>query len=44
VLTDPLVLDIGQINWDAVEAFFSCAKAQFEVDVTEYNNLVEKVH
>ncbi|KAJ7821686.1 hypothetical protein B0H14DRAFT_1329452 [Mycena olivaceomarginata] len=44
VLTDPLVLDFGQINWDEVEAFFSRAKTQFAVDVAEYKSLVEKVH
>jgi flagellar biosynthesis GTPase FlhF len=44
VLTDPLDLDIEQINWDGVEAFFSRAKGQFGVNVAGYNSLVEKVH
>ncbi|KAJ6555120.1 hypothetical protein DFH09DRAFT_856725, partial [Mycena vulgaris] len=44
VLTDPLDLDVEQIDWDAVEAFFARAKAQMAANVAEYNGLVERVH
>ncbi|KAJ7694899.1 hypothetical protein B0H17DRAFT_1199047 [Mycena rosella] len=44
VLTDPLDLDIEQIDWDAVEAFFARAKAQMADNVAEYNSLIERVH
>ncbi|KAJ7694897.1 hypothetical protein B0H17DRAFT_1199045 [Mycena rosella] len=44
VLTDPLDLDVEQIDWDAVEMFFARAKAQMADNVAEYNSLVERVH
>ncbi|KAJ6551780.1 hypothetical protein B0H19DRAFT_178539 [Mycena capillaripes] len=44
VLTDPLDLDIEEINWGAVEAFFASIKVQLAANITEYNALVEKVH
>ncbi|KAJ6461095.1 hypothetical protein C8R45DRAFT_1029166 [Mycena sanguinolenta] len=44
VLTDPLDLDIEQINWTAVEGFFLRAKTQLVANVAEYKGLVEKVH
>ncbi|KAJ6555097.1 hypothetical protein DFH09DRAFT_573602 [Mycena vulgaris] len=44
VLTDPLDLDVEQIDWDAVEAFFARAKAQMAANVAEYNGLVERTH
>ncbi|KAF8218106.1 hypothetical protein K438DRAFT_18343 [Mycena galopus ATCC 62051] len=43
VLTDPLDSDIEQIEWNAVEAFFTRAKIQLATNA-EYNGLVEKVH
>ncbi|KAJ6551778.1 hypothetical protein B0H19DRAFT_1158872 [Mycena capillaripes] len=44
VLTDPLDMDIEEINWSAVEVFFASVKVQMAANVTEYNALVEKVH
>ncbi|KAJ7023060.1 hypothetical protein C8F04DRAFT_1240373 [Mycena alexandri] len=44
VLADPLALDVEEINWAAVEAFFTRAKGQLAANVAEYNTLVEKVH
>ncbi|KAJ7844568.1 hypothetical protein B0H13DRAFT_1731310 [Mycena leptocephala] len=43
-LADPLNLDIQEINWEAVEAFFSRAKVELVTDAPEYKTLVEKVH
>ncbi|KAF8218107.1 hypothetical protein K438DRAFT_1531113, partial [Mycena galopus ATCC 62051] len=44
VLVDPLDLEIEQIDWNTVEAFFTRAKIQLAANVAEYNGLVEKVH
>jgi DNA repair exonuclease SbcCD ATPase subunit len=44
VLTDPLDLDIEEIDWKAVEAFFARVKVQLAANVAEYKSLVEKVH
>ncbi|KAF8218101.1 hypothetical protein K438DRAFT_1525663, partial [Mycena galopus ATCC 62051] len=43
VLTNPLDSDIEQIDWNAVEAFFTRAKIQLATNA-EYHGLVEKVH
>ncbi|KAF7377919.1 hypothetical protein MSAN_00215700 [Mycena sanguinolenta] len=44
VLTDPLDLDIEQIDWNAVEGFFLRAKMQLATNAAEYKSLVERVH
>ncbi|KAJ7653149.1 hypothetical protein DFH06DRAFT_527315 [Mycena polygramma] len=44
VLTDPLELNVEQIDWGAVELFFGRVKIQLATNVAEYNRLVEKVH
>ncbi|KAJ7723290.1 hypothetical protein DFH07DRAFT_856064 [Mycena maculata] len=44
VLTDPLDIDIEQINWEAVETFFARAKVQMLADIEGYSSLVGKVH
>ncbi|KAK7052485.1 hypothetical protein R3P38DRAFT_3255644 [Favolaschia claudopus] len=44
VLVDPLDLDIEQIDWQAVEAFFASVKVRLAKNVGEYKALVEKVH
>jgi hypothetical protein len=37
-------LDIEEIDWKAVEAFFARVKVQLAANVAEYKSLVEKVH
>ncbi|KAJ7080599.1 hypothetical protein B0H15DRAFT_856518 [Mycena belliarum] len=44
VLTDPLDMDVEQIDWHTVEAFFARAKSQMAANIAEYNSLVERVH
>ncbi|KAJ7449161.1 hypothetical protein FB451DRAFT_1287705, partial [Mycena latifolia] len=44
VLTDPLDMDVEQIDWNAVEAFFARCQTQMAANIAEYNSLVERVH
>ncbi|KAJ7263047.1 hypothetical protein C8J57DRAFT_446031 [Mycena rebaudengoi] len=44
MLVDPFDMDVEQIDWNAVEAFFARAKGQLLANPADYKTLVERAH